>query len=201
MALDPQFVGGTGLGGGTQNAGTVIQFLAPPRSGAYTRLTTVTYVAGSTAHTVTYMRPIGKTTTSAAAAASQAVINLTADPGPSGNGIAANDFLAWQNSDGTFSFDKVSSVASLAITMTNSLSKAVSSGAPVWDFGITSDTDPRTGVAHPAYVTTASAANTQTDSVGGVVAALAPFEPILLNSDNASNAGKFTQITVAYSLL
>src|SRR5690348_16349916 len=100
--------GGNGYGKVTANAGTVIQFLIPPRTDGVTRLTRVDYTPGNTAHTLTILRPIGRVTATAGGAINTNTVTLSADPGPSGNGLAANDFLALREADGATRLYKVS---------------------------------------------------------------------------------------------
>lgn len=194
-------IGGNGLGKLTQAFGTLIQRLIPPKSGAITRLTTLVYTAQGTAHVITVLRSIGKTKLSSAASASQAVINLVADPGPtipSANPIAANDYVAMQSDDGVTRLYKVSSVATLAITLTSNVVYAASAGRPVWFFGITTDTDPNTGEAHPTLRGVASQTTTYTDvnnDGAGIFATHNTFEPLMINSDNATAAGTLEQST------
>lgn len=199
--------GGNGDGGKTQTAGTVIQYLVPPDPRGFTRITNFQYILGSTAHTVTFLRPLGKTTVASAGATGQAVCNITADPGVAAayggisNAIAANDFVAIKTaSDGVTRLYKVSSVATLAITMTANLTVAVAAGDEFWFFGITTDTDGRTGSAHPALLPTVSVTSTYTDREGGVVASIAKNEPILINSSNGTTAGTILGVNWAYSI-
>lgn len=210
------------LGGFTATAGTRIQAVVPPAppqriglrtsKNTFARLSSLIYTSGSTAHTLTVMRPIGKTTLSADAAISQAVINLAADPGvalvgPTGvitkngdNALAANDLLVIECPDGTYHLAKVSSVATLAITLTaNVPTGGLKSGATVWDFGITTDKDPYTGLAHPFFVPTVSAKTVYTDNFAGVVAALNPGDPMIIDSDNGTAAGWLEAFTVIYT--
>ncbi|MGH7291302.1 MAG: hypothetical protein ACREJT_08835, partial [Myxococcota bacterium] len=62
--------------------------------------TALGYTCAGTAHTVTCLRPLGRTTIASAGATGQAVANFTADPGVAAayggisNAIAANDFVA-----------------------------------------------------------------------------------------------------------
>lgn len=198
--------GGNGDGGKTQTAGTVIQYLVPPNRVGYTRVTTVVYVIAGTAHTLTFLRPLGATTVASAGATGQAVVNLRADPGVAAayggisNAIAANDFVAIRTaSDDITRLYKVSSVSTLAVTMTANLAVAVVAGDKVWFFGAAGDTDGRTGSAHPALLPTVSTTNTYTDREAGVVASIAKDEPILVNSTNATAAGTLAQISWCYT--
>lgn len=191
--------GGNGAGNLTQAAGTVISFLIPPHLSGFTRISKVVYTAGTTAHTLKFCRPIGKTTASAAAAAGQAVINLTADPGPTGNPIAANDLLAIRETDGVTRLYTVSSVATLAITLTGNLTAGAAAGASVWTFGVIGDTDPVIGTAHPSLGGTASATTTYEEREGGLFASHLKDSPILFQSNNATVAGTLQQLNWGYS--
>ncbi len=191
--------GGNGSGSQTQTAGTRIRQLIPPRPRTLARITKLVYTAAGTAHTLTVARPINKTTASLAAAASQAVINLTADPGVTGNLIAANDLLAIRETDGVTRLYIVSSVSTLAITLTTNLTAGAAAGASVWNFGILTDTDPRTGVAHPTLAGTASVASTYEDREGGVIAGHEVDSPLLVDSNNATAAGTLNQLSWSYT--
>lgn len=199
--------GGNGSGGFTQTAGTVIRYLVPPDSRGFTRITKLVYTCGSTAHTVTCLRPLGKTTVAAAAASGQTDFVLTANPGTTAayggisNGIAANDLVAIRTaSDGITRLYTVSSVSTLTVTLSGNLTVALAADDDVWFFGITTDTDGRTGAAHPALLPPASATTSYEDREGGVVASMAKDEPILVNSNNATNAGTLAQVSYCYSV-
>lgn len=198
--------GGNGIGTVTQNAGTVIQALVPPRRDGITRVTKFAYTAQGTAHTGTFLRPLGRTTVASAAAAAQTDFVLTANPGTTAayggisNGIAANDFVAIRTaSDGITRLYKVSSVSTLTITLTANLTVALAAGDDVWFFGVTGDTDGRSGAAHPAHTLTASVQTSKEDREGGVVATFSKDEPILFNSNNATAAGTLDQLNYCYT--
>jgi hypothetical protein len=195
MLLQNTF-GGNVAAGITATAGTVITVVAPAHRQGRTRVTKVSYTGTGTAHTLTAMRPLSRTTLSANAAASQAVINLTGDPGTlfsPANVIAANDYLVIRHDDGTFGVYKVSSVSTLQITLTGNLSVACSAGATVWFLGITTDTDPATGLAHPAW-TLGTTTNSLTGDGDVLVNSHQEDSPILLYSNNATNAGTFIEV-------
>lgn len=195
-------VGGNGFGRITQTAGTTIEVLVPPRTDAKARITKLVATAAGTAHVATCLRPIGTTTLSADAAAGQAVINLTADPGPTGNPIAANDWLAIRRAaDGTTRAYKVLSVSTLAVTLTANLGTGLglAAGDKVWNFGVAGDTDPRTGLAHPGFTLPASATTSYSDPESGVVATLSADEPILVQDNNATAAGTVEQVSYLHT--
>lgn len=190
--------GGNGLGQKTATAGTEILHLVPPLKNAYTRMTRLAYRAGATAHNLTAMRPLGTTTLAANAAASQAVIVLSAQP-QAGNNVAAADYLAWEAPDGTVRFGKVSSATGLSITMTANLAVAVVAGAKVWFFGAITDLVPQTGEAHPIFSGVASVTTVYSDTSAGILATFGKYEPILVHSGNATNAGFLEGISYVYT--
>jgi hypothetical protein len=192
--------------------------------GPITNVSALVNTSGATAHTLFLLRPLNFTYTSAAAAINQAVINIVEDPGiystnynyrtPGGqipaavanNAIAANDYAAYQLVDGTWVFDKVASVATLAITMTTSVPNitggGVAAGAPFFFFGITTDKDPATGAVQFSTVTTASATRqNMLDATATGVASLHPGDPLLFFNANATNASILDLIAGFYSKL
>ncbi len=189
----------------TANAATVFAALLWPKKNNFSRLTSLTYRTGTTAHQPIVMkvastRPgvtpafTGFTTFSADAAISQAVMNLTADPaGLTANGSLLNThYLAWENSDGTYSFDLISSVSTLAITMTNNLPVAVKAGGRVWCFGAITES------FHFPIDTLASTILPLTDANGGLCVSNNRYEPLLVYSANATAAGFLEQATVTH---
>ena len=164
--MGPLILKRRGYGKLTQSAGTVITRLVEPAEGLFTTLADFEYTCSTTAHTLTVMRPLGKTYASAAAAASQAVINIEHNPGAysdfgtintANNNIAANDFVVYQTADGNYVLDTVSSVSTLAITMANNVPTAtVLKGAPFWWFGVIGDTNPNDNQTHPQFTLAAS---------------------------------------------
>lgn len=183
-----------------QNSGTANVDHFPPKKGAYTRFDSLNYINGATAHVLYVMRPLstpggpGYVTLTADAAASQAVVNLSADPGDytgsrvSDNLIAANDYCLLELDDATFQRLIVSSVSGLAITFTANLAYAASKGKRLWYFGISTDTNPFDGKAHhgiglPASATTNYAPN------NGIAQSFRMDEPMIVYDANATNAG------------
>jgi hypothetical protein len=196
-SMTPQ--GGFTRGYQTATADTLINCLVPPKEGLYTRITTLVYTSGTTAHTLTVLRALGKTYLAAEAAASQAVLTLREQP-VSGNSVAANDYLVWQNTDGSYTFGLVSSASGLTITMGSSLSKAAAAGRPVWMMGVLADTHPKDGFAHPQLRGVASTRVTWADDVAGVVQSVGANEPLLVQSNNATAAGHLEQVSGAYTV-
>ena len=211
-------VGGNGFGKNTVAFGTVINQVLPPRMGAITRLDKLAYLDGGTAHTITALRPLGPNYNptlsnyggsqgqaaatqypggvqcTAIGAAGQAVINLNYLPGSAAHQLQANDLVLIQETDGVVRVYTVSSVATLAITLTGNLSVGVGVGSWVWDLGVLATTNPIDGKAHPTFLTTAS---TQllipSDALdnSGIVAPFYTFQPMLLQSNNITATGQF----------
>lgn len=180
-------------GGDTETADTVIRRIIPFVNGLKTVLALLIYTSGGTAHTVTVFKPFSKTTLSAAAAASQAVINLTADPGVGtvAGAIAANDKLLIEKPDGTLHYAVVQSVSTLAITLTASVpSGGFDAGARVWFYGVAAD-------RHPSFAPATSATTTYAADEG-LVAADGVNEPLFVESSNATAAGTIRTLTAHY---
>jgi hypothetical protein len=183
-------LGSFNLGAKTATAGTEITQLIAPRNRAYTRVTTASYRAAGTAHTLTALRTLNQTVLSAAAAAGQAVISLAADPGS----IAANDFVAILKPDGTYHLGKVSSVSTLDVTLTaNVPTGGFAAGAKVFFFGAIGD-------GHPQFAGTATTLETYQDTTAGIVASNNVEEPILLHSGNATAAGVLERVSGVYTM-
>lgn len=217
MLTDVRVMGGDTYGKITQNAGTVITRLVYPRSNAFTGLTFTGYTAAGTAHTLTVMRPFNWTTFSADAAAAQKVLNVVANPGaystagvwqygragitPSvaNNLVAASDFLAYELPDGNFFHDTVASISGTAITMTTNVpTGGVKKGGKLWCFGVITDLNPQTGLAHPQYTLTASVTTTFENQVGEWFRSLNRYDPLILHSGNAAAAGTLDRVSVSY---
>lgn len=192
--------GGNGEGNLTAVAGTAIEAVLPANREGVTRLIKLTYANGATAHLLRAQRELGRTTAATLAASGQAVINLTADPGPSGNALAANDRLIIQHSDGTQRLYTVQSITGLAVTLTASLAAAVAAGGLVWNMGVVADTDPITGRAHPQFPLAGSATTVYEDREVGIVAGHKRNSPVLLSVNNITNAGTIAQLTYGHTI-
>lgn len=194
-----------------------IQPVEPMRN-AYAIVTGFQYTPTNTAHTVTIMRPMGAALLSAAVAAGDTTCTLASNPGTYTNKATANNVIAtgdWfmiQLNDGTFytpvaaaatSTASNTTVSSLTLTLA-AFPYAASAGNIVWWFGIAADTNPADNLAHPKFLTpTANTAmalgNTVDAGIAGLVSSFGKSEPLLLHSNNATGAGQFDYVNVAYS--
>ncbi len=128
----------------TESLGTAIDEEIPGQNGKRLALVGFDYLCGSTAHTLKVLHcgslAGSRTTASADAAISQAVLNVTDAPtDPAGAATASGDIIAYQVTGGGWEFNIVSSLSTLAITLTNNIAIAVLSGAAVRIFGVIGD--------------------------------------------------------------
>lgn len=185
----------------TETAGTVINVLIPGKKDLVTYLNFFSYTDAGTAHTLAMMRSTGDTRTTAAAAASATTVVVAADPGPTGNGIAASDYIAIELADGSWHLSTVSSWNSSTLTITLNTAipstTTVLSGAKVVFFGVVGDS------AHDNSKVSGGSSSSRVDFPpvaipGALVASRASNDPILLQSNNASNAGTFSNVCAGY---
>lgn len=215
MSVGMSLSGRFNFGRKTENAGTKIVLLIPPRRGLKTVITKIVIATGATAHVLTILRPLKSTTITAAALASQAVVVAAADPGisflgPNGsaartanNALAGSDRACIELPDGTYLTDLVSAVPGAYpgnVTMTTNLpTNGVAADATFWNFGVEADTDPKTAAAHLALALAASGDNVYEDEESGVISTFGAYEPLLLIIDNGTNASTILQVAGGYS--
>lgn len=183
----------------TEAANTPIVEKADPVPGFRSRITSVVYTPGTTAHDLWLLRAIDETTTTAAAAAAASTI-VVGKVTFNDQTLASGDYLLIQHSDGTWEINTVSSVASLTITLGANLAKAVNASATVYMFGSIADT-----AYHVKLTTTASTRTIDLHSYFagliesgydvGTVSSTGPWsrdgygDPLLFYSGNATAAG------------
>lgn len=187
-----------GRGKLTQTAGTAIVAYVPGVAGAYSHLIKFVNTAGATAHTQTFMRDASQTTLSSSAAASQAVVNVTAaltDGG--GNAIASGDYVALQLDNGNWHVTTFSSAATLAYTLGVNLPAAAAAGNKIFCYGVIGD------AFHDDYDYALGAGATTTISAGdegfSVVKGRSAGAPIVCYNANATNASTLDYMTWAHS--
>ena len=208
-------------GKNTQTAGTAIIVNIFPRKGAKIRIGQLNYTSGTTVHNLIFMRPQNYATVTKSALQGATAVTLDKDPGVfsanwqfgsaplvADNAMAANDYYCVELADGTFLFDTVSAVPTSypgAITINTALpgpsgATAVLAGARFWMFGVSSDTDPRTGLAFESVETIASKTdypvNEQTGL--GIATTLGLYEPMMIYDANATAADTIERVTGYY---
>lgn len=201
------------------------QWMQASGGGGVTCVTSLEYYTGTTQHTIGILRPLNFTTVNGAVAKGGTSIILTADPGVystnynyatvngypqnvADNAIAGSDYYAVQLKDGTWWFDKITSVSSLTLTVPALPSPTTNAGgiadqAVFFWFGVISDTDPATGQIHPQWVTelagSGQAVQTFGDNVCSLVASVHPGDPMLFYSPNTTARGDLGLTRGVYS--
>lgn len=194
------------------------------QSGAFTRINSLIYTSGATAHKVGILQPLNWTTFAAAVAKNSTAITLSADPGkystnyrfPTSGGavpsladntIAANDYVAYQLDDGTWRLDTIASGTfaggDLVLTTgtANVTGATIAAGNVLFFFGVVGDTVPATGAVQWQSTTTASQNRQnllQEDVMGGVVS-VHKGSPLVFYSPNGTNAGVLDHLSGIYS--
>lgn len=191
-----------GYGKNTATAGTAIMLLFPGKGRLKPWITMLKYNCGSTAHTLSIMRPVASAPVKLAANAnaSQAVVVLASDPGVGtvAGALAANDILVIENNDGSQFVGTVLSVSAgtgsqINVTLTANLVSALTQSNRVWFLGAPGD-------GHPQYDATASTTLSlgSDDTVAGIAGADRPGDPVVVYSPNTTAAGTFTQVQGAW---
>lgn len=181
----------------TQTAGTAIIRTVPFRPNRIARITTLRHKAGTTLHTATVLKSLGSTTVVSGGAAAQADVVLAADPGPAGNGIAANDYVTFELPDGTTFQSTVNAWVAGTLTLTlndNFPTGGVAVGAKVWDHGVAGD---QTSLA---FEMPASATTSYVESIQVGVAEGLAGEPMVVYVNNATVAGTLQQVAGLYAI-
>jgi len=121
----------------TATAGTAIQSVIPASGAGIPAIRSLVYTSAGTPHTITVMRPIGDTTTTASSLSTASTMTLqstnfgkTTDA--AAELLAAADYLIWVDKYGGTHFDTVASVSGSVVTMTNTLGQDVAYGARIW---------------------------------------------------------------------
>lgn len=203
--------------------GTVINRLVPGAIGLLTRLVALIYTCAGTAHTLTFCRPIGRAAFTASSDAAATTITLDRNPGPTGdktrgnatnrgypqgvtaNPLAANDLVAIREIDGVTRLYTVSAVDATGLVFTiGALTAGVAADGfcALWMYGLITDTDPSTGLAHATKLTVVSVVNKYPENpfqpIEGILATFRADEPILIQSDNATATGAIDGVEFAY---
>lgn len=186
-------IGGGGIGKATEAAGTRIRAILGGAGGLFTHLRNFQYTPGATTHLATVMRDAsGAKAASALAAAGTALVVDTALTDGDGNAIAANDVLAIKLNDGTWHLSTISawSAGTKTATLNTAVptNKSVLKGAPVFCYGVEGDTFHAKNTFDLTTGATRTFPNTDTGEVS-LTRGRSPGAPLILSSDNATNAG------------
>ncbi len=191
----------------TETAATLILELIQPKAGSIIRVNTLIYEAAATAHTLTFMKALGASTVTVAAAAAATSLTVAAKTfDPASTAVAASDYAAVQLDSGRYQICAISAVSGLVLTV-GALDESVSVGAPIYYFGAAADT------GHFAINAKASTVNELTCAApGGIVDGSYNFvssavryknagygRPVLMSSNNATNAGFLRMLAGTYN--
>lgn len=158
------FKGAFSYGTSTATAATAFSQLIPPFQNRKTRITSVSYRCGSTINNLVLMRPLGHTTVTTAVAEAGTVINLTANPGVTGNAAASNDWFAVELVDGRYQYGTFTlSTLAATVTAVAAGTGGIAAGAKFWWFGLPADT------GHITITPAASTTREYTDLYGGLL--------------------------------
>jgi len=182
----------------TELAGTVITEAIPGLNGARLALIHALVTAAATAHTLSIMHTGGnagqrsKTTAGAAAAQKDIVVDDAMTDG-AGNAIAANDIVAYQIADGSWTFDTAAGWVAGTKTLTltaNIPTGGILSGGRVVNFGVVGD-----GILYKLSIP----ASAQKEFGPGLVV-VAPYagDPLYVSDNNAAAAGSIDNLLFGY---
>lgn len=202
---------GDSVTGVTAAGGTPFHTPCPPRAGARARITIVKYINGATAHTLTMMPALCRTLVAADALGAGTVVSVQSLPTyPDGTLPAAGDFFVVQHDNGDWRSHEISSISGFSITASAAF-PAVNLGGGISAFRSGSFISPlhlppipTTGqlffhgapADHPdkqfAMSVSNSPPNDLYNSQGGWCKSLLNGDPIVMHSNNATNAGVLT---------
>lgn len=188
------FFSGDGIAKCTETAATRIRRILGGGPG-FTHLVNMRYTDGGTAHVLTILRGTsrGKVVAPVAAAGTSVQVDTALTDGL-GNAIAASDLVAIQLDDGTWHLSAVTTYVAATLTISVLATaiptgRSVLAGAKIVCYGVQSDANH----ANQVYAGGSSSAAVNFPAVTGAVLSLckAPRsgEPLVFDSDNATNAG------------
>lgn len=181
---------------GTTSALASIHYIKP-RSGKRPVILAFGATGGAaTTGDLYFMQTLGATTVSAAALSGATTIEFTADPGPSGNSLATNDYVCVGLDNGDFQFGTVaaaSPLASLRFQLSGALEDDVAAGNPIYMLGIYSDT------GHQRYHLTASTQSTKESDIGIVFGAGRGYPMMAYVAVSGSITGSIDYLTIGFT--
>lgn len=195
MGLNAWLAGVDSYGCKTATAGTAISQTITGRSGKRLAILAFATSCGETATHLYFLQTLGATKVVGAVASGLTTVVLTADPGPSSNGIAANDNIAIVLDNGTYQFTTVNSWSSTTKTavLNAALGDDVNDGAAFYDLGIFSDT------GHLKVALTASAQKADASDLGRFFGKGRGYPMIVYNPNpSATTASSIDYITLGY---
>ena len=152
------------------------------------------FMAGGTVSNFYFQQSLGKTTLLAVVASGGSTLSLSAEPGPSGNSLAAGDYIAVIQDDGSYHFSAVGAVTGLSgIVLCTVVTDSIAIGKTIYDLGVCGDT------GQIIVRTTTASAEESRELDGGIFYGTEKGSPMMAyNACDASGAEAFNFITVDY---
>jgi hypothetical protein len=200
--------------------GTAIVVVVAGHPKGRTKISKMAFTCSTTAHTLTAMTELSRTTVIAVVAASAATFNIKRDPGmfaannkadskqvtqSTDVAIAAGHFYIVRLPDRSWFQDTVSSCVTnsdgtVTITPTATIpTGGFLAGATFWFYGALTSKNPANGLVHAAWKGTASAQLVLGDDGGSVVESFYRDSPIILSDNNATATGSIDYVTGIYA--
>ena len=177
----------------TATAATAITQTIPGRPGERLAVRAYSFGCGATATNAYFMQVVGSGTIAAAVASGGSTLTMDAEIGSSSNALAANDWIAVVQDDGTYHFSIVGVVTtSVAITLCTVVTDTIADGNAIYDLGVYSDTG-----HYLIKLTATSGSSAELD--GGIMYAAANGYPMICyHANDAAGAGSIRYLTLDY---
>lgn len=178
----------------TQTAGTAITRVIPPSSGGRACVGNFKYVPAATAHTLSFLVPLSTVAVGTELASGGTTLTLSSVPtAADGSILASGDYLVTQYEDGSWAAHLASGLSGLVVTI-GATTQKILKGAVVYFMGAPADHSTRqiTTIASTSYDFIAS------DFRVRAATSPLPNQPILVHSNNATNAGTLHHLSYYY---
>lgn len=181
----------------TATAGTAFTGLVWPKAASVARIVKMSYLCGSTAHTLSILKSQGTTTVTTAAAASATTLILANTAPYTGETLAASDYVVVTHTDGSYGAYLISSISGSTITIP-ALSVGVAAGSTLWAmYEVARTVGPAPSIQHLVTVSVDNIYFTESPEVG--MAAGGTNEPLLIHSNNATAQGWLRHVNAIYT--
>jgi len=178
----------------TETAATAIVQGIQPREGERIAIRSYGLTAGTSATLVYFMQCLGTSTIDGAVTSGSTTgLALASEPGPAGNTLISNDYIAIQVDDGTVHFSMIATGTYGNFSLSTALDDSVADGNRAWWFGAYGD---------EGHLQVNVAASTQEQETidGGIFYANAKGYPMICYhaNDVAGSAGSIDWLTIDY---
>lgn len=177
----------------TATAATAFTQTIPGRPGERLAIRAYSFGCGATATNAYFMQVLGSGTVATAVASGGSVLTMDEEIGPSSNALAANDWIAVVQDDGSYHFSIVGVVTtSVNITLCTVVTDTIADGNTIYDLGVYSDTG-----HYLIKLTITTGDHKELD--GGIMYAGAKGYPMIIyHANDAAAAGSLRYVTCDY---